>query len=83
MSTQADLSRDLIRRPHFIQPFLLGCQSKNGKLVTISVPCLQRLVASRSIPREKLKETLDSLRETTATSELPFHYNIKSVLIQL
>ncbi|KAK2755931.1 hypothetical protein FQN54_005727 [Arachnomyces sp. PD_36] len=64
-TSEQQLAADLVRKPHFAKPFILACHSKHAKLSGIGVLCLQRLVASRSLPAEQLKDVLDGLKETT------------------
>ena len=59
-----------MRKPKFANPFILACHSRHAKLAGIGVVCLQRLVASRSLPSERLKDVLAGLKETTNMSEL-------------
>jgi hypothetical protein len=61
--------RDLVRKPRFVDPFILACHSRHAKLAGIGVVCLQRLVASRSLPSERLKDVLGGLKETTSLSK--------------
>lgn len=46
-------------------PFLIACGTKNVKFTGIAVVCLQRLVVARGLPRSRLREVLDALREAT------------------
>lgn len=50
---------------NFVSPFLIACGTKNVKFTGIAVVCLQRLVTARAIPRPRLREVLDALREAT------------------
>lgn len=54
---------DLSRRPQFIEPFLLACASKNAKFAGTGAGCLQRLAVSGGLPKARLKEVLDAVRE--------------------
>src|SRR5271156_5422945 len=63
VTSESQLSGDLIRKSHFIDPFVFACKSRNVKLATIAVSCLQRLANGRGIPRERLSDVLDALRE--------------------
>lgn len=60
--------KDLVRRPKFVEPFIIACHSRHAKLAGIGVVCLQRLVASRSLPPERLSDVLEGLRETANLS---------------
>ncbi|EAW10636.1 putative endosomal peripheral membrane protein (Mon2) [Aspergillus clavatus NRRL 1] len=63
---QISAGGDLVRKPKFVDPFILACHSRHAKLSGIGVVCLQRLVASRSLPSSRLKDVLGGLRETTS-----------------
>ncbi|KKK23526.1 hypothetical protein AOCH_006020 [Aspergillus ochraceoroseus] len=65
-TSEAQISADLVRKPRFVNPFILACHSRHAKLAGIGVVCLQRLVASRSLPSERLKDVLGGLKETTS-----------------
>lgn len=67
VTSEAQLAGDLVRRPSFADPFVLGCRSRNARLVTSSVVCLQRLVASRALPSERLKDILEAFTEVTTS----------------
>ncbi|CAK43852.1 uncharacterized protein An01g07330 [Aspergillus niger] len=67
-TSEAQISADLVRKPKFANPFILACHSRHAKLAGIGVVCLQRLVASRSLPSERLKDVLAGLKETTNMS---------------
>lgn len=59
---------DLIRKPTFVEPFIIACNTRHAKLAGIGVICLQRLIASRSLPSHRLKDVLAGLKETTSLS---------------
>lgn len=63
VTSEAQLAGDLLRRPQFIDPFVLACKSKNVKLASIGTICLQRLTASTAIARARLPDVLHALRE--------------------
>ncbi|PYI12449.1 endosomal peripheral membrane protein [Aspergillus sclerotiicarbonarius CBS 121057] len=67
-TSEAQISADLVRKPKFANPFILACHSRHAKIAGIGVVCLQRLVASRSLPSERLKDVLAGLKETTNMS---------------
>ncbi|KAK2791130.1 hypothetical protein FQN52_005086 [Onygenales sp. PD_12] len=62
----AHLLKDLIRKPHFVKPFVIACRARHARLTAIGVICIQRLVASRALPPERLRDILDGLHETTS-----------------
>jgi Dimerisation and cyclophilin-binding domain of Mon2/Guanine nucleotide exchange factor in Golgi transport N-terminal/C-terminal region of Mon2 protein len=67
VTSEAQLAGDLLRKPSFADPFVLACKSRNAKLVTSGVICLQRLAASHALPSERLKDVLEAFREVTAS----------------
>ncbi|KAF2691335.1 hypothetical protein K458DRAFT_356041 [Lentithecium fluviatile CBS 122367] len=68
VTSEAQLSADLSRRPHFISPFLIACSTHNAKFGSTGVSCLQRLSVSRALPRERLTEVLDALKDSVSLS---------------
>ncbi|KAI5304330.1 hypothetical protein KEM56_006615, partial [Ascosphaera pollenicola] len=64
LTSEAQLTADLLRKPHFGKPFILACKARHPKLVTIGVTCIQRLVAIHALPHDKLRDVLDGLSET-------------------
>ncbi|KAF2637943.1 hypothetical protein P280DRAFT_456638 [Massarina eburnea CBS 473.64] len=68
VTSEAQLSADLSRRPHFITPFLIACSTHNAKFSSTGVSCLQRLGVSRALPRERLTEVLDAFKECVSLS---------------
>ena len=63
VTSETQLAGDLSRRPHVIEPFVLACRTKNAKLATSGAACLQRLTASRALPRGRLSEVLDAFHD--------------------
>ncbi|CAG8005118.1 unnamed protein product [Penicillium olsonii] len=61
-------SSDLVRKPNFVEPFIIACHTRHTKLAGIAVICLQRLIASRSLPSTRLKDVVAGLKETTGLS---------------
>ena len=61
VTSETQLAGDLIRKQHFIEPFVLACNTQNVKLASIGAACLQRLVASTAIPRSRLLDVLQAL----------------------
>ncbi|KAK5797754.1 hypothetical protein VI817_004045 [Penicillium citrinum] len=59
---------DLVRKPAFVEPFIIACHTRHAKLAGIGVICLQRLIASKSLPSHRLKDVLGGLKETTSLS---------------
>ncbi|OGM49051.1 putative endosomal peripheral membrane protein (Mon2) [Aspergillus bombycis] len=67
-TSESQIAADLVRKPKFVDPFILACHTRHAKLAGIGVVCLQRLVASRALPSERLKDVLTGLKETTNLS---------------
>ncbi|QSZ35433.1 hypothetical protein DSL72_008303 [Monilinia vaccinii-corymbosi] len=65
-TSEAQIAADLTQRPNFVTPFLIACGTKNVKFTGIAVVCLQKLVVSRALPRSRLREVLEALREATS-----------------
>ncbi|KIW67604.1 hypothetical protein PV04_06842 [Phialophora macrospora] len=63
VTSETQLAGDLCRKPQFIEPFVLACRSKNAKLATTGTACLQRLTASKAVPRARLSEVLDAFQD--------------------
>lgn len=59
------MERDLSRRPSFIEPFLLACNTRNAKFAASGVISLQRLVISKGLPKQRLQEALDAFNACT------------------
>ncbi|TKA32277.1 hypothetical protein B0A54_14428 [Friedmanniomyces endolithicus] len=49
-----------VRRPAFIEPFLLACATKTARFAGGGVTSLQRLVVTKGLPKTRLKDTLDA-----------------------
>lgn len=45
---------------------MLGCKSRNVKVAAISATCLQRLVASAALPRDRLQDVLEAFRDCSS-----------------
>ncbi|KAJ6014627.1 hypothetical protein N7540_009218 [Penicillium herquei] len=67
-TSEAQIAADLVRKPTFVEPFIIACHTRHAKLAGIGVICLQRLIASRALPSFRLKDVLTGLRETTNLS---------------
>ncbi|GJC98889.1 endosomal peripheral membrane protein [Colletotrichum higginsianum] len=57
---------ELAQRPNFVNPFIVACGTKNAKFTGIAIVCLQRLIVARALPRGKLNQVLEALREATS-----------------
>ncbi|KAJ9602049.1 Endocytosis and vacuole integrity protein [Cladophialophora chaetospira] len=63
VTSETQLAGDLCRKNRFIEPFILACKTKNTKLATAGTVCLQRLTASKAVPRVRLPDVLDAFQE--------------------
>ena len=68
VTSEVQLAADLSRSRHFIDPFVLACQSKNAKLANPASASLQRLVASRAVPSDRLEVVLNAFGDAMNTS---------------
>ena len=65
-TSEQQLAADLIRKSHFVTPFLLACGTRNSRLAGIGVSCLQRLIASHGLPKDRLEEVLEAFKESAS-----------------
>lgn len=72
--------RDLIRRSHFISPFLIACATQNARFAGSAVVCLQRLAVICALPKERLKEVLDALKDCINLGRATVHYCRKGLV---
>ncbi|CCD22767.1 Mon2p NDAI_0A06120 [Naumovozyma dairenensis CBS 421] len=56
---------ELVRHPDFVTPLVLACSSRNAKLTSIAMQCLQGLASVPSIPESRIPEVLDGFIEAT------------------
>ncbi|KAF8935296.1 hypothetical protein BGZ58_005100 [Dissophora ornata] len=59
----SNLATVLSRNQDVLKPFLLACETKNVKLVGISVGCLRELISHRAMPESKIQEVLKTLND--------------------
>lgn len=71
VTSETQLAGDLLRRPQFVDPFILACKSKNAKLAGTGTVCLQRLTASKAISRTRLADVLDAFHDGVASGYEP------------
>ncbi|KAI5202011.1 hypothetical protein E4T38_05807 [Aureobasidium subglaciale] len=65
-TSEQQLAADLSRRPSFIDPLLLACNTRNAKYAGSATVCLQRLVIIRGLPKSRLKDVLDAFNACTS-----------------
>lgn len=56
---------DLENHPDFVVPFALACKTKNAKMTTIAMQCLQNMASTRCIPEKRMDMILDAFIEAT------------------
>ncbi|KAF2717750.1 hypothetical protein K431DRAFT_306656 [Polychaeton citri CBS 116435] len=64
-TSEQQIVLDLSRRPNFIEPFILACNSRNPRYVASGVSCLQRLIVSQALPKTRLQDALNALNACT------------------
>ncbi|KAK5947021.1 Endocytosis and vacuole integrity protein [Knufia obscura] len=63
VTSETQVAGDLVRKSHFIDPFVLACKSQNVKIASSGATSLQRLVASTAIPRSRLPDVLQAFEQ--------------------
>ncbi|CAG8574494.1 6023_t:CDS:2 [Paraglomus occultum] len=58
-----DISQELAKNSDFLRPFVLACETKHIKLVTISIGSLQKLISRHAIPETSIKMILKTLND--------------------
>ncbi|OZJ05240.1 hypothetical protein BZG36_02292 [Bifiguratus adelaidae] len=61
--TGQTLPQELAHSDETVQPFILACETKNAKLVTIAIGCLQRLITFKALPETSIPNVLKCLDE--------------------
>ncbi|KAF2401313.1 endosomal peripheral membrane protein-like protein [Trichodelitschia bisporula] len=82
-TSEAQLAADLSKRPHFIEPFVIACSSRNSKYATSGISCLQRLAVSRALPKNRLKDVLEAVKECSTFGGLEIQLKILQTLPSL
>lgn len=59
---------ELSQRPNFVNPLIIACGTKNAKFTGIAIVCLQRLIVAKALPKSKLNQVLEALREAASAS---------------
>lgn len=77
VTSEIQLAADLARKPQFIDPFVQACKTKSPKLANSATASLQRLVASRAIPTDRLEEVLNALKDVVNAS-----YDVQLKILQ-
>ena len=53
----------IARSDDVIQPFILGCETKNPKLILISITCIQKLISHDAVPDTSVTIIVKTLSE--------------------
>ncbi|CAM0141230.1 unnamed protein product [Umbelopsis sp. WA50703] len=56
-------AEDLSKTEEVLRPFLLACETKQVKLVSIAIGCLQRLITFHAIPEQSVNAILKTLND--------------------
>ncbi|KAF9385298.1 hypothetical protein CPC16_008043 [Podila verticillata] len=59
----SNLANVLSQNQDVLKPFLLACDTKNAKLVTISMGCLRELISHRAMPEGAIEVVLKTLND--------------------
>ncbi|KAK3844406.1 MAG: hypothetical protein J3R72DRAFT_382422 [Linnemannia gamsii] len=59
----SNLAAVLSQNQDVLKPFLLACDTKNVKLVTISIGCLRELISHRAMPEGSIEVVLKTLND--------------------
>ena len=65
ITSETQLSGDLSRRSHFVDPFVLACKSQNAKLASVGTAGLQRSLAAVAVPRSRIPDVLQAYEEAS------------------
>ncbi|KAI4125187.1 MAG: hypothetical protein LQ338_004411 [Usnochroma carphineum] len=74
------MRRDLKNRPKFIRPFIIACSTRNPKCAGSGINCLLRLVASKGLSSDSLKDVLDAFRECASLAALDVQLKVLQAL---
>ncbi|KAK9766990.1 Endocytosis and vacuole integrity protein, variant 2 [Basidiobolus ranarum] len=77
------LINELSHNEETLRPFFLACQTKNLKLTTIAISCLQRLILHNAIPESSAKSILKSLSEIASNGVLEVQLKILQIVLPL
>ena len=59
----------IARSDDVIQPFILGCETKNPKLILISITCIQKLISHDAVPDTSVTIIIKTLSKSEFTSK--------------
>ncbi|CAG8622872.1 14264_t:CDS:2, partial [Ambispora leptoticha] len=58
-----DITQELAKNVDFLRPFLLACETRHAKLITISIGSIQKLISHHAIPESSVKTILKTLND--------------------
>ncbi|CAG8514556.1 6464_t:CDS:10, partial [Cetraspora pellucida] len=58
-----NVSKELSKHSDFLLPFILACEIKNLKLITISIGCLHKLISHRAVHESSIKTIIKILSD--------------------
>ncbi|KAH6597282.1 hypothetical protein BASA50_004633 [Batrachochytrium salamandrivorans] len=62
------LTSDLAMTDDTVRPFIMSCETKNPKLIPISINCLQKLISHHAIPESSTAVILKTLSEQAGST---------------
>ncbi|ERS96191.1 hypothetical protein HMPREF1624_07099 [Sporothrix schenckii ATCC 58251] len=65
-SSEANIGAELAQHANFVNPFIIACGTRTVKFTSIAIVCLQRLIAAKGVPRSRLDQVLQALREASS-----------------
>ncbi|CAK7211051.1 Endocytosis and vacuole integrity protein [Sporothrix curviconia] len=65
-SSEANIGAALSQHANFVNPFIIACGTRTVKFTSIAIVCLQRLITVKGVPRSRLDQVLQALREASA-----------------
>ncbi|CAK7210914.1 Endocytosis and vacuole integrity protein [Sporothrix eucalyptigena] len=65
-SSEANIGAALSQHANFVNPFIIACGTRTVKFTSIAIVCLQRLIAAKGVPRSRLDQVLQALREASS-----------------
>ncbi|CAK7231521.1 Endocytosis and vacuole integrity protein [Sporothrix bragantina] len=64
--SEANIGAALSQHANFVNPFIIACGTRTVKFTSIAIVCLQRLIAAKGVPRSRLDQVLQALREASS-----------------
>lgn len=65
-ASEPNIGASLSQLTNFVNPFIIACGTRSVKFTSIAIVCLQRLIAAKGVPRSRLDQVLQALREASS-----------------